>query len=55
MSWTGNAAPLNAVMGAGVEVQGHTDLAINSLKFSGNSQRRKERFLLFHGVFLAEL
>ncbi len=43
---------LDLVTGGNVEVQGHTDLAINSLKFSGNSQRRKERFLLFHGVFL---
>ncbi len=43
---------LERVTGGRVEVQGHTDLAINSLKFSGNSQRRKEKFLLFHGVFL---
>jgi len=36
---------------------GHTDLAINLQpstlnKFSGNSQRRHKRFLLFHGTFL---
>ena len=43
---------LDILLGGGVELQGHTDLAISSLKFSGNSQRRKERFLLFHGVFL---
>jgi lipoate-protein ligase A len=43
---------LDRVTGGGVEVRGHTDLAINSMKFSGNSQRRKGRFLLFHGVFL---
>lgn len=35
-----------------VTVEGHTDLAINGLKFSGNSQRRKRHFLLFHGTFL---
>lgn len=35
-----------------VTVEGHTDLAMNGLKFSGNSQRRKRRFLLFHGTFL---
>lgn len=35
-----------------VTVEGHTDLAIGGLKFSGNSQRRKKRFLLFHGTFL---
>jgi lipoate---protein ligase len=35
-----------------IEVKGHTDLAINSLKFSGNSQRRRRHFLLFHGTIL---
>jgi lipoate---protein ligase len=33
-------------------VQGHTDLTVNGLKFSGNAQRRKRRCLLFHGTFL---
>ena len=33
-------------------VCGHTDLALNGLKFSGNSQRRRRNFLLFHGTFL---
>ncbi len=33
-------------------VNGHTDLALNDRKFSGNSQRRKKNFLLFHGTFL---
>jgi lipoate-protein ligase A len=41
-----HAAALNA------EVRGHTDLALGELKFSGNSQRRKRRALLFHGTFL---
>ncbi|HEY5297364.1 MAG TPA: biotin/lipoate A/B protein ligase family protein [Verrucomicrobiae bacterium] len=43
-----------------VDVCGHTDLAlithhsslITSRKFSGNSQRRRKNFLLFHGTFL---
>ena len=35
-----------------IEVMGHSDLAIRKLKFSGNAQRRKHRFLLFHGSFL---
>ncbi|HXT13731.1 MAG TPA: lipoate--protein ligase family protein [Candidatus Angelobacter sp.] len=39
-----------------VQVRGHTDLALaaddSSLKFSGNAQRRKKSFLLFHGTFL---
>jgi lipoate-protein ligase A len=33
-------------------VRGHTDLAIGGCKFSGNSQRRRKHFLLFHGTFL---
>jgi lipoate-protein ligase A len=39
-------------LGKPVEIQGHTDLAINGLKFSGNAQRRKKTFLLFHGSVL---
>lgn len=39
-----------------VEIRGHTDLALVShdsmMKFSGNAQRRKKNFLLFHGTFL---
>jgi lipoate-protein ligase A len=35
-----------------ISISGHTDLAINVKKFSGNSQRRRKNFLLFHGTFL---
>ena len=35
-----------------VEIQGFTDLALRGLKFSGNAQYRRRRFLLFHGTFL---
>jgi lipoate-protein ligase A len=35
-----------------VAIRGHTDLAISDRKFSGNSQRRRKHFLLFHGTFL---
>jgi len=35
-----------------VAICGHTDLAIRERKFSGNSQRRRKHFLLFHGTFL---
>ena len=35
-----------------LHVRGHTDLASGELKFSGNSQRRRKHFLLFHGTFL---
>lgn len=38
-----------------VSVCGHTDLAAGSLKFSGNAQRRRKDFLLFHGTFLLGL
>ncbi len=35
-----------------IAVRGHTDLAVGEHKFSGNSQRRLKRSLLFHGTFL---
>jgi len=38
-----------------VSVQGCTDLTLDGLKFSGNSQRRRMRSLLFHGTFLLHL
>ncbi|HEX5399186.1 MAG TPA: lipoate--protein ligase family protein [Verrucomicrobiae bacterium] len=45
---------------APISVSGHTDLAfvtrhasrVSQKKFSGNSQRRRKHFLLFHGTFL---
>jgi lipoate-protein ligase A len=43
---------LATLLRAPVERQGHTDLTIGGLKFSGNSQRRRKDFLLFHGTFL---
>jgi lipoate---protein ligase len=44
----------------GIEIRGCTDLTLDSrgsalvtsLKFSGNAQRRKKQYLLFHGTFL---
>ena len=48
-------AALSSLLRAPVEIRGHTDLAIGGLKFSGNSQRRTRRFLLFHGAFLLHL
>lgn len=35
-----------------VQIQGISDLSINGRKFSGNAQRRKRRYVLFHGTFL---
>ena len=43
---------LAALVPGKVEIQGHTDLTLDGLKFSGNAQRRKRRCLLFHGAFL---
>jgi len=38
-----------------VVVKGVTDLTLAERKFSGNSQRRRQHFLLFHGTFLLYL
>lgn len=35
-----------------ISISGHTDLALGNLKFSGNAQRRRKNFLLFHGSLL---
>jgi lipoate---protein ligase len=43
---------LRSLVKGDLEVCGHTDLAINNLKVSGNSQRRRRDYLLFHGSFL---
>jgi lipoate-protein ligase A len=50
------------ISGVSVSVRGHTDLALAAgetpvtlKKFSGNSQRRHKRALLFHGTFLLQL
>jgi lipoate-protein ligase A len=40
--------------GPEVHVRGHTDLTLGDRKFSGNAQRRKRQFLLFHGSFLLD-
>ena len=46
---------LNSLLDGKVLIQGHTDLTLQARKFSGNSQRRKRHFLLFHGSFLLDL
>lgn len=43
---------LEPVVGPGIEIQGSSDLALDNKKFSGNSQYRKRRYLLFHGTLL---
>jgi lipoate-protein ligase A len=47
-----NRAAIEALFKSQILVRGHTDLSLNGLKFSGNSQRRRKNFLLFHGTFL---
>ena len=45
-------AAFQKLLGETVIVAGHTDLATGNLKFSGNAQRRKARYFLFHGTIL---
>lgn len=47
-----NARALSRALSTPVAVQGHSDLTIEGRKFSGNAQRRKRNFFLFHGTFL---
>lgn len=47
-----NREALATVTGKPVEIRGHTDLAIQHQKFSGNAQRRRKNALLFHGSIL---
>jgi lipoate-protein ligase A len=47
-----NRAGLEGLLKQSVKIRGHTDLVVDGRKFSGNSQRRKKNFLLFHGTFL---
>jgi len=46
---------IQQIIGSRVEIQGFTDLVQGNLKFSGNAQYRKRRFLLYHGTFLLQL
>lgn len=45
-------AALTPLAGGPVHIAGHTDLAVGDRKFSGNAQRRKREWFLFHGTFL---
>ncbi len=35
-------------------IQGTSDLTLGHLKFSGNAQRRKKHYILYHGTFLLD-
>jgi len=50
-----NRAALQTAAGQQVEIQGHSDLVIGRMKFSGNAQRRRLHFLIFHGCFLLHM
>ncbi len=43
---------LEPILNKTIQIQGTSDLAYENLKFSGNAQRRKKSFVLFHGTFL---
>jgi len=49
-----NAEALASLLRRSVDVQGFTDLTLGTLKFSGNAQRRKRGWILFHGTFLLD-
>jgi len=49
-----NRSALQSLLAGPVRVQGHTDLTLGPLKFSGNAQRRRRHCLLFHGTFLLQ-
>lgn len=50
-----NAEAISSLLSREVAVAGFTDLALENFKFSGNAQRRKREWLLFHGTFLLGL
>lgn len=43
---------LESSLGIRAAIRGVSDLALGDLKFSGNSQRRRKDWVLFHGTFL---
>ena len=49
-----NRCAFERVMGVPVELAGQTDLAIEGRKFSGNAQKRKANWFLFHGTILLD-
>lgn len=49
-----NRRALQPLVKAPIKLMGQTDLAVGNLKFSGNAQRRKRSFLIFHGTLLLD-
>lgn len=46
---------LTQLLGQPVHIQGISDLTVDNFKFSGNAQRRKKKFLLYHGTLLLKM
>ncbi len=51
----GHRETLSQIIGSEIRIQGSCDLAVGGMKFSGNAQYRRRRYLLFHGTFLLHL
>lgn len=49
-----NQLALQPLINQPIHLRGQTDLVLGERKFSGNSQRRKKNYLLFHGTFLLD-
>lgn len=49
-----HAEALAAHFGQDIRSQGLSDVTVGPLKISGNAQRRKKRWILFHGTFLLD-
>jgi lipoate---protein ligase len=49
-----NRDALAGMIGSPVDLHGFTDLTLGGRKFSGNAQRRRKNYLLFHGSFLLD-
>lgn len=49
-----NRRAFEEVLGVRVDLAGQTDLAIEGRKFSGNAQKRKANWFLFHGTILLD-
>ena len=49
-----NAQAMRELLGPNVHERGLCDITIGLLKFSGNAQRRKRDYILFHGTILRD-
>jgi lipoate-protein ligase A len=47
-----NRRALETLLHKPIAIRGHTDLAVEGVKFCGNAQRRRKHTLLFHGSLL---